>query len=77
VLGEFIWGWRLGRGALLGGGLLRAGSLAKKESAVGKFFDKAAFFELGEHLEEGAAAGLPDLEGAGKVFEGDGAVFKL
>jgi hypothetical protein len=56
---------------------LRAGSLAKKEAAVGKFFDEAALFELGEHLEEGAAAGLPDLEGAGKVFEGDGAVFKL
>jgi len=26
---------------------LRAGSLAKKEAAVGKFFDEAAFFELG------------------------------
>jgi len=47
VLGEFIWGWRLGRGALLGGRLLRAGSLAKKEAVVGKFFDEAAFFELG------------------------------
>jgi len=47
VLGEFIWGWRLGRGTLLGGRLLRAGSLAKKEAAVGKFFDEAAFLELG------------------------------
>src|SRR5258705_272638 len=47
VLGEFIWGWRLGRGTLLGGRLLRAGSLGKKEAAVGKFFDEAAFLELG------------------------------
>jgi hypothetical protein len=47
VLGEFVWGRRLGRGALLGGRLLRAGSLAKKEAAVGKFFDEAAFLELG------------------------------
>jgi len=47
VLGEVIRGWRLGRGALLGGGRLRAGSLAKKEAVVGKFFDEAAFFELG------------------------------
>jgi hypothetical protein len=49
--------------------LLRAGSLAKQEAALRKFFDEAAFFEFGEHLEEGAAAGPPDLEGTGEVFE--------
>jgi hypothetical protein len=43
VLRESI-GGRLGRGPGLCGGLLRAGSLAKKEAAVGKFFDEAAFF---------------------------------
>ena len=47
---------------------MRAGSLAKKEAAVGKFFDEAAFFQLGKHLEEGAAAGAPDLKGAGEIF---------
>jgi len=76
VLGELFGGRRL-RGARLSGGLLRAGSLAKEEAAVGKFLDEAAFFELGEHLEEGAAAGATDLEGAGKVFQGGGAVSKL
>lgn len=56
---------------------MRAGSLPKKEAAVGKFFDQAALFELGEHLEEGAAAGSPDLEGAREVFQGSGPVSKL
>ena len=51
--------------------------MAKKEAAVGRFFDEAALLQLGEHLEEGAAAGLPDLKRAREVFEGDGAVFKL
>ena len=77
VLGEFIWGWRLGSGALPGGRLLRAGSLAKKEAAVGKFFDEATLFELGEHLKEGAAAGAPDLEGAGEIFQRGGSTSKL
>ena len=49
----------------------------KKEAAMGKFFDEAALFELGEHLEEGAAAGSADLEGAGEVFQGGGSVSKL
>ena len=44
---------------------------------MGKFFDEAAFFELGEHLEKGAAAGAADLEGAGDVHQGGGAVSKL
>jgi len=76
VLGEII-GGRLGRGPGLCGGLLRAGSLAKEEASVGKFFYETALFELGKHLKEGAAAGFPDLKGAGEVFEGNGAVFKL
>jgi len=76
VLRETV-GGGLGRGARLRGGLLRAGSLSKKEAPVGKFFDEAALFELGKHLEEGAAAGLPDLKRAREVFEGDWAVFKL
>jgi hypothetical protein len=44
---------------------------------VGKFFHQATLFELGEHLEQGAAAGLFDLEGAGEVFERYGAIPKL
>ena len=44
---------------------------------MGKFFDEAAFFELGEHLEEGAAVGAADLEGAREVFQGGGTVSKL
>lgn len=76
VLRETV-GGRLGSGPGLCGGLLRAGSLAKEEAAVGKFFDEAAFFELCKHLEEGAAAGFPDLKGAGEVFEGSGSVSKL
>jgi len=51
--------------------------LAEEEAAVGKFFNEAAFFQLGEDLEEGAAAGFPDLEGAGEIFEGSGSVSKL
>jgi hypothetical protein len=76
VLREFF--NRLPRsGGLLRGMLLRAGSLAKKEAAVGRFFDEAALFELGEHLEEGTAAGPPDLEGAGEILQGSGSVSKL
>ena len=67
VLREII-GGRLGRWSGFRGGLLRAGSLAKKESAVGKFFDEATLFELGEHLKQGAAAGALDLKGAGEIF---------
>jgi hypothetical protein len=76
VLGEFFTGL-FGRRPWLRGGLLGAGSLVKKEAAVGKFFDEAAFFELGEHLEKGAAAGSPDLEGAGEVFQRGGSISKL
>ena len=76
LLGEFFGGC-FGSGARLGGRLLRAGSLVKKEAAVGKLFDEAALFELGEHLEEGAAAGSADLKGAGEVFQGSGSVSKL
>jgi len=76
VLGEFF-GGRFLRGARLCGRLLRAGSLAKEKATMGKFFDEAAFFELGEHLEEGTAAGAADLEGAGEVFQGGGTVSKL
>lgn len=76
VQGEFFDG-RCGSGAGLGLDWLKAGDLAKDEAVVGKLFDEAAFFEFGEHLEEGAACGFPDLEGAGKVVEGDGAIPKL
>jgi hypothetical protein len=76
VLWEIVGGW-LGRGPGLCGGLLRAGSLAKQEAAVGEFFNEAALFELGEHLEEGAAAGFLHLEGAGEVFQGGWSVSKL
>ena len=61
VLGKFL-GRRLWRGTWLGGRLLWAGRLAKKEAAVGKLFDEASFFQLGEHLKEGAAAGFADLD---------------
>ncbi len=57
--------------------MLRAGSLAKEEASVGKFLHQAAFFQLGKHLEEGAAAGSADLESTGEVFQGSGAVSKL
>jgi hypothetical protein len=76
LLGKFF-GGRFMRGARLCGGLLRAGRLAKEEAAVGNFLDEAAFFELGKHLEEGAAAGAANLEGAGEVFQGGGTVSKL
>ena len=76
VLGKFL-GRRLWRGTWLGGRLLWAGRLAKKEAAVGELFDEASFFQLGEHLKEGAAAGFADLEGAREVFEGGGAISKL
>jgi hypothetical protein len=76
VLREFFTGL-FRRGVWFRGGLLRAGSLAEKEASVGKFFDEAALFELGKHLEEGAAAGPPDLEGAREVFQGSGSVSKL
>jgi hypothetical protein len=70
VLREFS-GREFLRGARLQGWLLLgAGSLAEEESVVGKLFDEAAFFEFGEHLEEGAAAGAANLEGAGEIFEG-------
>ena len=76
VLGEIV-GGRLRRGALLRVRLLRSGSLAKKEAALGKFFDEAALFELGEHLKERAAAGSADLERAGEIFQGGRSVSKL
>jgi len=76
LLGEFF-GGRFGSGARLRRGRLRAGSLAKQEAAVGKFFDETEFLELGEHLEEGAAGGAADLQGAGKVFQRGGTVSKL
>jgi hypothetical protein len=76
VLGEFF-GRRLLSGSWIRGRLLGAGSLAKKEAAVGKFLDETTFFQLGQHLEEGAAAGFADLEGAGEVFERGGAISKL
>lgn len=63
VLGEFF-GGQFGGWPGPCGGLLRAESLTKEEAAVGKFFDQAALFELGEHLEQGATAGFFDLEGA-------------
>jgi hypothetical protein len=76
VLGEFLARRRLG-GTRLQGRLLGSGSLAKKEPAVGKLFDETAFFEFGEHLEEGAAVRAANLEGSGEIFEGGGAVSKL
>ena len=76
VLGEFFRGWLCG-GTRLRGRLLRAGRLAEKKAAFGKLFDEAAFFQLGKHLEEGSAARFADLEGAGEVFEGSGAISKL
>jgi hypothetical protein len=65
------------RGARLGGRLWRAGTLAEEETAVGKLFDEAALFQFGQHLEEGAAAGAANLEGAGEVLQRGGAVSKL
>jgi hypothetical protein len=56
---------------------LRTRGLAKDEAIVGELFDEAAFFEFGEHLEQGMAGGFLDLEGTGEVFQGDGAVSKL
>jgi hypothetical protein len=56
---------------------LWAGRLVEEEAAVGKFFDEAAFLELGEHLQEGAATGAAALERAGEVFQGGGSVSKL
>src|SRR5215470_17469223 len=56
---------------------LRARSLIEDEAIVGELFDEAAFFEFGEHLEQGAAGGFLDLERTGEVFEGDRAVSKL
>ena len=56
---------------------MRTGSLPEQEAAVGKLFDEAAFFQFGEHLKEGAAAGAANLEGAGEVFQRGGAVSKL
>ena len=44
---------------------------------MGKLLDEAAFLELGKELKEGAAGGFSNLEGAGEVFEGDGAVSKF
>jgi len=76
LLREFF-GECFGIGARVGGRLLRAGSLVKKEAAVGKFFDEAALFELGEHLQEGATTGSADLERAGEVFQRGGSVSKL
>ncbi|HKE08165.1 MAG TPA: hypothetical protein VKB48_10060 [Candidatus Acidoferrum sp.] len=60
-----------------GSRLLGAGGFGEQEAVVGKLLDEAAFLEFGKHLEEGAADGFLDLEGTGKVFEGDGAVSKL
>jgi hypothetical protein len=44
---------------------------------VGKFLDEAAFFEFFEHLEEGAAVVLLEVERAGEFVEGDGVISKL
>jgi|SRR5260221_2205325 len=68
LLREFF-GRRLLDGAQLGGWLLRAGSLAKKEATLRKFFYEAALFQFGQHLEECAATGAAHLEGAGEVFQ--------
>jgi hypothetical protein len=76
VLRKII-GGRLRSGSGLRGWLRRAGRLMEKKAAVGKFFDEATLFEFGEHLEEGAAAGFLDLEGAGEVFDGSGSASKL
>ena len=76
VLGE-IFGRRLRCGSGAGGRLLLTRILAEEEAAVGKFFNESAFFQLGEHLKEGAAAGFLDLERAGEVFDGGGSVSKL
>jgi len=42
---------------------------ARREAiaAAGEFFDGAAFFELGENSEEGAAVGFGEMEAAGNV----------
>ena len=44
---------------------------------MGELLDEAAFFEFFEHLEEGAAVVLFEVEGAGEVVEGDGVISKL
>jgi hypothetical protein len=65
----------LRRGFGNGGGIaLRA---AEKEASVGKFLDEAASLEFGEHLEEEVAVTFFHMEGAGKIFDGDGVISKL
>src|SRR5271157_2222023 len=73
-----------GRGFLLddllgrrfGSGGRIASRAAEKEAPVGKFLDEAASLEFGEHLEEGAAVTFFHMEGAGKVFDGNGVISK-
>ncbi len=79
MLREFVGGrgGGIGRGFGFGSGVLRAGGFAEQEAIVGKFFNQAASFELGEHLEERVAGGFFDLERAGDVLKGDGTVSKL
>jgi len=76
VFREFFAG-RGGSRLRLGSGLLGAGGLREQEAVVGKLFDKAAFLEFAEHLEEGTAGEFLDLEGVGEVFEGDSTVSKF
>jgi hypothetical protein len=55
-------------------GLLTA---AKKEAAVGKFFDETTLFEAKKHLQQGAAVVFFDVQAAGEFVEGDGVIPKL
>jgi hypothetical protein len=64
VLRDFLGGF-LGSRALFWGRGDRLGRLPEEEAAVRKLLDEAAFFELFEHLEEGATVVLLEVEGAG------------
>jgi len=73
VLGNFFGGngtSLLGRGSRLGG-------LTEEEPAMRKLLDEATFLEFLEHVEEGAAVILPEVEGVGEIGDGHGAISKL
>jgi hypothetical protein len=76
VLRNFLGGF-LGSGAPFLGRRGRLGRVAKEEATLGELLDEAAFFDFFEHLEEGAAVVLLEVEGAREVVEGDGVISKL
>jgi len=73
VLGNFF----SGNGTSLLGRGSRLGSLTEEESAVRKLLDETTFLEFLEHVEQGAAVILPEVEGVGEIGEGHWAISKL